>query len=188
MEQSELDEMMEVLEMDADLAIDHLQNQLSKIRTGKASPKIVSGVMVAYYGAPTPINQVASITTTDSKTIAIKPFDKKSLGDIERALFESNLGITPMNDGETIRLVIPPLTEDRRKQLVKQSKEEGENAKISLRNVRRDTMSMLKKAEKDGLPEDVAKRQADKVDAKIKEYNDKVEKILEGKEKDIMTV
>ena len=188
MDQSEIDDMMMELEMSADSSIDHLQNELSKIRTGKASPKIVQGVLVPYYGAPTPLNQVASVTASDSKTIAIKPFDKKSLGDIEKAIFESNLGITPMNDGETIRLVIPPLTEERRKQLVRQASDEGENAKISLRSVRRKSHDFLKKAVKNGLPEDMGKKLEGKVDEKIKEYGAKVDKILKLKEEDIMTV
>ena len=122
-------------ELQMDEAIDHLNRELGKIRAGKASPNMVTGILVDYYGTPTLINQVASISATDSRTIAIQPWEKKMLGAIEKAIFNANLGITPMNDGEFVRLTIPPLTEDRRKDLVKQTKTLGEDAKVSLRRI-----------------------------------------------------
>ena len=138
-------------------AIDHLQRELIKIRTGKASTSMLDGIMVNYYNVPTPINQVANLNAVDSKTIAIQPWDKSALGDIEQAIFAANLGLTPQNDGEFIRINIPPLTEERRKDLVKQSKALGEEGKVSLRNARHKLIDFVKKEVKDGYPEDAGK-------------------------------
>ncbi len=169
-------------------AISHLKSELSKIRAGKASPAMLDGVMVDYYGNPTPLNQVANLGTPDSKTISIQPWEKNMLGPIEQAIFSANLGLTPMNDGEFVRIVIPPLTEDRRKLLVKQSKGLCEDAKVSLRSARHKMMDFIKKEVKDGYPEDAGKRKEGDVEAMIKDYTSQIEALLVAKEKDIMTV
>ena len=146
-----------------DDSIDHLQKELAKIRAGKASPNMLSGIMVDYYGTPTQLSQVANISTPDGKTLSIQPWEKKMLGPIEQAIFKANLGLTPMNDGEFVRINIPPLTEERRKALVKQSKACGEDAKVSIRQVRQKVMDGIKKAVKNGLPEDMGKRKEGEV-------------------------
>lgn len=179
---------IEMAEESMDKAIDHLQKELVKIRTGKASPAILGGVLVSYYGNPTPLNQVANISTSDARTLVIQPWEKSMLPVIEKSIFETNLGITPMNDGEVIRLAIPPLTEERRRDLVKQAKGLGEEAKVSLRSARHKAMDFLKKAVKDGYPEDAGKRREKEVDDLTHKYNEKVDKLIEVKEKDIMTV
>ena len=171
-----------------DSALEHLAHELSKIRAGKASTSIVSEIMVTYYGNPTPMNQVANISTPDSRTISIQPWEKKMLGEIERSIFQSNLGLTPMNDGEFVRINIPPLTEERRLMLVKQSKGLGEESKVSIRSIRHKMMDFIKKEVKDGYPEDAGKRREQEVENLTKEYYSKVDKIIEAKEKDIMTV
>jgi len=148
-------------------AITHLKDELKKVRAGKASPNMLSGVMVDYYGTPTALSQVASINTPDGRTLSIQPWEKKLLGDIERAIFEANLGLTPMNDGEFIRIPIPPLTEERRKQLVKQTKTLAEDAKVSLRNTRHKMMDFIKKEVKDGYPEDAGKKKEDEVQSMV---------------------
>ncbi len=169
-------------------AIEHLQNELVKIRTGKASPAMLGGVLVPYYGNPTPLNQVANISTSDARTLVIQPWEKSMLSAIEKAIFETNLGITPMNDGEVIRLAVPPLTEERRRDLVKQAKALGEDAKVSLRSARHKAMDFIKKAVKDGYPEDMGKRREKDVDDLTQKYSEKIDKLIEVKEKDIMTV
>ncbi|HMQ08154.1 MAG TPA: ribosome recycling factor [Saprospiraceae bacterium] len=169
-------------------ALFHLSGELTKIRAGKASTSMLSGVMVDYYGHPTPLPQVSSLNTPDSRTISIQPWEKSMLGPIEKAIFASNLGLTPMNDGEFVRISIPPLTEERRKDLVKQAKALGEEAKISLRNTRHKVMDFIKKEVKDGYPEDAGKKRENEVQELITEYTKKVDKMIELKEKDIMTV
>ncbi len=169
-------------------AIDRLQRELVKIRAGKASPAMLDGLKVDYYGTPTAITQVANVSASDSKTITIQPWEKTMLGPIEQSIFAANLGITPMNDGETVRIVIPPLTEERRKDLVKQSKTYGEDAKVSIRNVRQKAMDFIKKEVKAGFPEDAGKRKEDEVQGMVKSYNEKITKLIEAKEKDIMTI
>lgn len=166
----------------------HLQDELKKIRAGKASPTMLNGIMVPYYGNPTPLNQVANITASDSKTLSIQPWEKTMIAPIEKSIFEANLGITPQNNGEAILITIPPVTEDRRKQLVKQAKSAGEDAKVSLRNVRREVMDFIKKEVKEGYPEDAGKRKEGEVDSMVKKQNDQIEKIIAAKEADIMTV
>lgn len=169
-------------------SLQHLAHELSKIRAGKASPSIVSEIMVEYYGTPTPLNQVANISTPDSKTISIQPWEKKMLGEIEKAIFQSNIGLTPMNDGEFVRIGIPPLTEERRKQLVKQAKSLGEEAKVSIRTIRHKLMDFIKKEVKEGYPEDAGKRKEQEVENLTKEHYQKVDEIVKNKEVDIMTV
>ena len=171
-----------------DKAIEHLAFELNKIRAGKASPAMLDGLMVDYYGSPTPLNQVANITTPDARTISIQPWEKKSLAPIERAIFEANLGITPMNDGEVVRLMIPPMSEERRLNMVKQAKHAAEESRIGIRAHRHKIMEYIKKKVKDGFPEDLGKRKEDEVQKTIESYIVKIEKMIEGKEKDSMTV
>lgn len=185
------DDVNEVLVRGAELmyqAINHLKHELSKVRTGKASPALVQEIMVDYYGSPMPIIQVASVTTADSKTIVIQPWEKSMLKVIEHALFEANLGITPQNDGEMIRLTIPPLTEERRKDLVKQAKHLAEEAKVSIRNVRRDCMDEIKKMIKEGLPEDFGKSKEDEAQKMTNDHTAQADKLADAKEKDILTI
>lgn len=173
---------------DMDKSVDHLKEELIKIRAGKASPAMLSGVMVEYYGNPTPLNQVANISSPDSRTLSIQPWEKSMLGPIEKAIFQSNMGLTPMNDGEFVRINIPPLTEERRHQLVKQCKVLGEEAKISVRNARHKIMDFIKKEVKNGYPEDAGKRKEQDVENMVKKHYETIEHVLEAKEKDIMTV
>ena len=169
-------------------AIEHLENELSKVRAGKASPSMVNGVFVDYYGVQTPIQQAATVNTQDAKTIVIKPWEKNMLEPIEKALLKANLGVTPQNDGDFIRLVLPPLTEERRHELVKSVKNHGEQARVSIRNIRRDTMHNLKELLKEGVSEDMEKRAEDAVQELTNKYTALVDKHLEQKEKEIMTV
>lgn len=169
-------------------ALDHLKHELSKVRTGKASASLVQEVLVDYYGSSLPVQQVANVSTADSKTIVIQPWEKAMLKVIEHALFEANLGITPQNDGEVIRLTIPPLTEERRKDLVKQAKHLAEEAKVSIRNARRDCMDDIKKMIKDGLPEDFGKSKEDEVQKLTNDYTLQADKLADSKEKDILTI
>ena len=171
-----------------DKAIDHLQKELIKIRTGKASPAMLGGILVEYYGNPTPLNQVANVSASDARTLNIQPWEKSMLAPIERAIFEANLGVTPMNDGEIIRISIPPLTEERRLDLVKQAKHLGEEAKVSLRNTRHKMIHFIKDEVKDGYPEDIGKRKEANVDKLVHEYYEKIDQMIEAKEQDIMTV
>ena len=171
-----------------DKALDHLETELSRIRAGKANIHILDGIMVDYYGTMTPLNQVSNISTPDAKTIAIQPWEKKMIDPIEKAIQQANIGINPINNGELIRLIIPPLTEERRGELVKQVKNEGENARVSIRNSRREANDEYKQMQKDGLAEDDAKRAEDNIQELTKEYSEKVDKIVEAKEEDIMTI
>ncbi len=169
-------------------AIGHLQDELLKIRTGKASTAILNGIIVDYYGSPTPLAQAANVATLDARTLTIQPWEKTMLSTIERAIFEANLGLTPQNDGEIIRINIPPLTEERRKEMVKRVKAQGEDAKVSLRQARHKMMDFIKNAVKEGYPEDAGKRKEDEVQKMIDSFNAKIKTIIEAKEKDIMTV
>jgi ribosome recycling factor len=169
-------------------ALKHLAIELSKIRAGKASPSMVEGIMVDYYGMPTPITGTASITAPDSRTIALKPFDKKMIGEIERAIRNSNIGLSPNNDGEYIRLNIPMLTEERRKELVKRVKAEIEVAKINVRNIRQDANNAIKKLKADGVSEDDIKTGEERNQLLTNGFIARIEKVLEDKEKDIMSV
>jgi ribosome recycling factor len=165
-----------------------LDEALAHIRAGKANPRILDGVKVEYYGSHVPIANVATITTPDAKTISIQPYEKGLISVIEKAILNSDVGITPMNNGETIRLGIPPLTEDRRRQLAKQSKAECEDAKISVRNARRDAIEHFKKMVKEGLPEDVEKDAEASVQKIHDKYIRKIDDLYLLKEKEIMTV
>jgi ribosome recycling factor len=173
---------------DFDKAIKHLGDELTKIRAGKASPVMLSGVMVEYYGSATPLNQVANVTISDSRTLSIQPWEKTMLELIERAIFEANLGVTPMNDGESVRISVPPLTEERRKQLVKQAKAVGEDAKVVIRSIRHRLMDSIKAEVKDGYPEDAGKRKEEEVQNNVKAYGGKIDKLIEAKEADILKV
>ena len=169
-------------------AIEHLDNELIRIRAGKANVHILDGILVDYYGTPTPLNQVSNISTPDAKTIMIQPWEKTMIDPIEKALMNSSVGITPANNGEVIRLGIPQLTEERRRDLVKQVKSEGENARISVRNSRREANDEYKQMQKDGLSEDEAKDAEAEIQKLTKEFSEKVDKIVEAKEEDIMTI
>ncbi len=169
-------------------ALLHLEEELKTYRAGKANPAVFNNVMVDYYGSPTPVPQVASITTPDAKTMLIQPWDKKMIPMIEKAIMVANIGFTPSNNGEHVRINVPPLTEERRKDLVKRVKVEGENAKISVRNARRDGVELLKKYQKEGLPEDVAKDGEATIQKETDSFNKKIDEILAVKEMEILTV
>ena len=169
-------------------AIDHFESELTKIRAGKATPSMLDGIVVDYYGNPTPIAQVGNISAMDARTLTIQPWEKNMLQPIERAIIASNMGVNPQNDGIIIRLFLPPLTEERRKELVKRSGGEGEQAKIAIRNIRRDIIEQIKKLEKDGLSEDAAKDGEKEVQDITNNYISLIEKHLEAKEKEIMFV
>jgi len=169
-------------------AIKHLETELSKLRAGKATPSLLDGIKVDYYGVNTPLNQVSNINTPDAKSIVVQPWEKTLLGVIEKAILAANIGLTPINNGEIIRINVPPLTEERRAQLVKMVKNEGELAKISLRNSRKWANDELKKLLKEGLAEDAEKIAEDNVQELTDEYTKKVDEIIETKETDIMTV
>lgn len=171
-----------------DKALTHLSEELKKIRAGKASPAMLSSIKVDYYGTPTPLQQVANVTAADSRTLSIQPWEKPMLAAIERAIFEANLGLTPMNDGEFVRINIPPLTQERRVELVKQTKGLGEAAKISFRTARQKMMDFVKKEVKDGYPEDEGKKRETEIDGMVKSSTVKLEEVLVAKEKEIMKV
>jgi ribosome recycling factor len=169
-------------------AISHLDSELTKIRAGKASPNMLEGIYVDYYGTRTPLNQVSNIGTPDAKTLAIQPWEKTMIEPIEKAIMAANIGLTPANNGEIIRINIPALTEERRIELVKKVKNECEDARISVRNARREANDELKKLQKSGLSEDNAKDKELEIQKLTDNYIEKVEELLEKKEKDIMTV
>jgi len=169
-------------------AITHLEKELLKIRAGKANPSMLNGVLVDYYGTMTALNQVANVSVPDPRTIAVQPWEKTMIGPIERAIMSANLGFNPDNNGEIIRINIPALTEERRKDLVKQSKSECENAKISIRNTRRDTIVELKKLIKEGLSEDMEKDAENEIQNMTNKFGKDIEEMLASKEKDIMTI
>lgn len=169
-------------------AMSHFESELSKIRAGKATPTMLDGITVDYYGNPTPIGQVGNISAVDARTLTIQPWEKNMLQPIERAIIASNIGINPQNDGVIIRLFLPPLTEERRKELVKRSNGEGEQAKISVRSIRRDSIEQIKKLEKEGLSEDQAKDAENGVQDITDTYISITDKYLETKEKEIMVV
>src|SRR5437773_12477450 len=159
-------------------AITHLETELIKIRAGKANPQILDGIVVDYYGNPTPINQVGNISVMDVRTLSIQPWEKNMLQPIERAIIAANIGINPQNDGNQIRLFLPPLTEERRKELVKNCQNEGEHTRVAVRNIRRDAIEHIKKLQKNGLSEDTAKDAEDKVQELTKRYIAAVDKHL----------
>ncbi len=169
-------------------ALEHLKNELVRIRAGKADIHLLDGIVVDYYGNKTPLNQVSNINTPDARTISIQPWEKAMIPVIEKAIMEANIGLNPENNGELIRIFIPPLTEERRKELVKQVKHEGEQTRIGIRNVRREILEELKKLKKEGLSEDVEKRKEQELEDMVKDYMKKIDEMLEKKEKDIMTI
>jgi ribosome recycling factor len=169
-------------------AMEHLESELTKIRAGKANPTMLDGIVVDYYGNPTPINQVGNLSAMDARTLTIQPWEKNMLQPIERAIIAANIGINPQNDGNIIRLFLPPLTEERRKELVKKSNAEGEQAKIAVRNIRRDAIEQIKKSQKEGLSEDAAKDGEAAMQAVTNNYISLIERYLATKEKEIMSV
>jgi len=169
-------------------AIIHLQNEMIKLRAGKANPNMLDHIFVDYYGVNTLLSQIANINTPDAKSIVIQPWEKKMIDAIEKSILAANIGITPVNNGDTIRLNLPPLTEERRKQLVKSLRHEGENAKVSIRTARRDVIEEFKRMQKEGLPEDTVKVAEEKVEKLTDQYYKKIEDILTKKEHEIMTV
>ncbi len=168
--------------------IEHLERELAKIRAGQANPRMLDGILVDMYGTMSPLNQVSSLSTPDPRSIAIQPWDKNLIPVIEKAIMAANLGMNPENNGEIIRINIPPLTEERRKDLVKIVRKESEESRISIRNARRDAMEELKKLLKDGLAEDAEKKAADKVQKITDDYMKQIDEMLKEKEEDIMTV
>ncbi len=169
-------------------AVAHLEKEFQKIRTGKASPQMLDGIRVDYYGAMTPLDQLSNINTPDAKQIIVQPWDKSVLSLIEKAIMAANLGFNPKNEGEVLRIIVPPLTEERRKDLVKRAKTEAENARVSVRNIRRTSNETAKKLEKQGVPEDDIKKLEHDIQEATNTYISKIDKALEIKEKDIMTV
>ena len=169
-------------------AVDHLDEELLNIRAGKASVNVLNGVMVEYYGSQVPVSGAASVTVPDAKTILIQPWDKNMIRAIEKAIIDSNIGLTPSNNGEQIRLSMPPLTEERRKELVKRARGEAETARVSLRNARRDAIENFKKAQKEGMPEDEAKDGSERAQKMLDKFSKKIDEVLALKEKEIMTV
>ena len=166
-------------------ALDNLEKRFATVRAGRANPNVLDGVMVSYYGVDTPLKQLATISVPEARQLLIKPFDRSCLHAIEKGIFEADLGFTPNNDGETVRIVIPPLTEERRKDLAKQVKAMSEDAKVSIRNIRRETMEDIEKAK---LPEDVEKGKDKEVQELVNEYNKKIEEMTKTKEEELMSV
>lgn len=179
-----LDEAKELM----DKSVKHVRSELVKIRAGKANANMLDGIMVEYYGTPTPLSQMSSITAPDARTLMIKPWEKSVIQNIEKAIINSDLGLNPQNDGEQVIINIPSLTEERRQSLVKQVKHEGEQGKISIRNIRKDTNDSLKQLQKEGASEDEIKRAEEKVQALTDQHSKQIDEILESKEKEIMTV
>jgi len=169
-------------------AVTHLEAELIKIRAGKANPQMLEGLTVDYYGSPTVLNQVSNISVLDARTLTIQPWEKNMLQPIERAIIAANLGVTPQNDGNIIRLFMPPLTEERRKEFVKKAYNEGEHSKVAIRNIRRDAIEQVKKLQKEGLSEDITKDTEKNIQEITDRYILVVEKHLTVKEKEIMAV
>lgn len=169
-------------------ALDHLEREFQKIRAGKANPAMLDGVRVDYYGTMSPIDQISNINTPDPRQIIVQPWEKSMLAPIEKAIMAANLGFNPQNNGEVLRINVPPLTEERRRDLVKKAKAELENAKVTIRNVRRGGNDAGKKLEKDGVPEDEVKQLEKEIQTLTDKYSEKVDKLFDLKEKDIMTV
>ena len=181
----------EIMDHSADYmskAIVHLEGEVLKIRAGKATPQMLDGLVVEYYGSPTPIAQVANITSVDARTLTIQPWEKNMLAPIERSIMAANIGVTPQNDGVMIKLFLPPLTEERRKEFVKKVMAEGEHAKVAVRNIRRDAMEGIKKLQKDGLSEDEAKVAEARVQAMTDKKMIEIDNHCAAKEKELMTV
>ena len=168
--------------------LNHLESELSKIRAGKASPAMLGSVMIDYYGSMTPINQVANINTSDARTIIVQPWEKNMLGDIAKGIINSNLGLNAQNNGEQLIISVPPLTEERRRELVKRVKSEAETAKVGIRTNRKDALDLLKDLKNDGLSEDLCKDSEDEIQKITNSFIKKIDELVENKEKDIMTI
>ncbi len=186
--ESDTNEIMKEAENGMQDAINHLHDEFKKIRAGKATPSILDGIFVTYYGYNAPLNQLATVNTPDAKTISIQPWEKSMIQPIEKAIQAANLGLNPQNDGDTIRVNIPALTEERRKELSKYIKNESESAKISVRNVRQEIKDKLKKLQKEGLPEDEAKSKEQELQKLTDKYIDQISKLNEEKEEELMKV
>ncbi len=184
----ELDFLLEETNESMQNALVHLEREFQKIRTGKASTQMLDGIKIEYYGAVTPLEQLSNINTPDPKQIIIQPWDKNVLPLIEKAIMAANLGFNPKNDGEVLRIIVPPLTEERRKDLAKKARVEGENAKVAIRNIRRTSNDAAKKLEKEGVPEDLIKKAEADIQEMTNNFIAKADKMLVQKEKDIMTV
>ncbi len=169
-------------------AMEHLNHEIVKLRTGKASTNLLTDLLVEYYGTPTALAQVANVSVSDARTMVIQPWERNMLGPIERAIINANLGMTPHNDGEIIRLMVPPLTEERRKELVKKAKHYGEESKVGIRTARHKGLEIIKKGVKDGAPEDIGKRKETELQNLVNAFVEKVDQIVSAKEKEIMTV
>jgi ribosome recycling factor len=169
-------------------SLGRLENELMKVRAGKATPSMLNGVMVDYYGAPTPLQQVANVSTMDARTITVQPWEKAMLTEIAKGIMNANLGFNPQNNGEVIMIAVPPLTEERRKELVKRAKSEGETAKVAVRNHRKDSIDMVKDLKNEGLSEDLAKDAEERIQSITNQYIKKVDDLIELKEKDIITI
>jgi len=185
-DESEL--LLQVTEDQMNKSVQFLEKELHKLRTGKATPQMLEGIRINYYGTPTPIEQTANITTPDARQIIIQPWDKSIIHDIDKAIMAANIGLNPKNEGEVLRIIVPPLTEERRRDLVKKAKTEAENARISVRNIRRSSNDMAKDLEKEGVPEDEVKKLQEEIQKLTTRFIDLVDKIVVQKEKDIMTV
>jgi len=184
----EINLILDVAKENMNGSMEHLDKELRSIRAGKATPSMLDSVKVDYYGTLTPLSQVANVNTPDGRTLSIQPWEKALLEDIERAIINSNLGLNPQNNGEMIIISVPPLTEERRLDLTKKAKSEAETARISVRNARKEAMDAIKKLEKDGLSEDMAKTAEAKIQEIVNGFSSKVDVVLAAKEKDIMTV
>jgi len=169
-------------------AMTHLERELLTIRAGRANPEMLSSVKVDYYGTMTPLAQVANVNTPDARTLTVQPWEKPMIAPIEKAIMNANLGLNPTNNGDMVIINIPPLTEERRKELVKQARAEGEHAKVSVRNARKEANDEIKKLQKDGLSEDLAKDAENEIQQMVTSFNQKIDRVLEKKEAEIMTV
>ncbi|MDO9001782.1 MAG: ribosome recycling factor [Bacteroidota bacterium] len=185
---SDINTVLETAKNSMEKAISHLESELQKVRAGKASPAMLENIMVDYYGSMVPLSNTASVNSQDSRTLIVQPWEKSMLTPIEKAIQSANLGFNPQNDGVIIRIMVPALTEERRKQLTKTAKSFGEDAKVGIRTVRKDSMEQIKKLQKDGLPEDEAKSGEAKIQTLTDAASVKVDKHIEQKEKEIMTV
>jgi ribosome recycling factor len=188
MDPEELELVIEDAESSMKKAITHLETELTKIRAGKANPTMVDGIFVEYYGSPTPIAQVANVAILDARTISIQPWEKNMLQAIEKAILQANIGITPQNDGNQIRLFLPPLTQERRKELFKKASAEGEHSKVAIRNIRRDAIEEIKRLQKDGLSKDISSDAENTIQDTTNKYIVLVDKHLAAKEKEMMAV
>ncbi|HLU86451.1 MAG TPA: ribosome recycling factor [Taishania sp.] len=184
----ELEEIYSELRNSNNKTLTHLENELVKVRAGRATPSMLHGVLVDYYGSPTPIQQVANIGTMDARTITVQPWEKSMLNEIAKGIINSNLGLNPQNNGETILINVPALTEERRRELVKKAKAEGEHAKVGIRNNRKDALDLVKELKNEGMSEDLAKDAEAQIQNITDAYVKKVDEQLELKEKDIMTI